>query len=171
MSKWKIIQASPPGTASTVLFNILYGLIEPELPYASEEVLEERDIIVTHECEIRDWDRYSDKYDLYFICSERKSKNRFIPNKHKHRKEDNVCIFQFEDLNETPNYPVSSIVNTVHDKLITFLPESISLNTDTAIDRINKMNKLYESIKNREFSYWDKFYGIHGSHRGRDDGV
>ena len=31
--------------------------------------------------------------------------------------------------------------------------------------RIINMNKLYEEIKDKPFSYEDKFYGIHGSHR------
>ena len=29
------------------------------------------------------------------------------------------------------------------------------------------MNEICEKIKNKKFSYCDKFYGIHGHHRGR----
>jgi hypothetical protein len=35
------------------------------------------------------------------------------------------------------------------------------------VKRINEMNKLFKKIKGKPFSYYDGFYHIHGSHKGR----
>ena len=36
-----------------------------------------------------------------------------------------------------------------------------------ALDRIVKMDEVYSQIKEKPFTYWNKHYHIHGSHRGR----
>ena len=43
----------------------------------------------------------------------------------------------------------------------------IKFNKKTALNRIINMNKKYEEIKNKPFSYVDPFFEIHGSHRNK----
>jgi len=175
MKEWKIVQCSPPrsggeGTGSTVLFNILYGLICPDEPVeGSGTSVDKRGkandinkkIIITHKCNIATWVSQLKMYDLYFICSER-GKNRISPS---YRGRDDVLIFQFKELNETGAYTVEKIVDRVYEKVKNFLPSDVELDKDTAVKRILDMNNFYKNIKDKPFSYYDYFYHIHGSHR------
>lgn len=174
--KTLIIQTSPTHTASTLLVNALYGLI-PDL--SDKKIIGEwvpnwekkfkthfKDIIVL-KCHILNISnlikKYSKKYDLYFVCSERAEKKYFINNKYKSYKR--VMVFDFKELNESETNPVSKIVENIHDKINSVL--NIELNIESGINRINEMNKRYEEIKSKPFSFIDDFYEIHGSHRNR----
>ena len=163
----KIIQTSPCGTASKLLANVVYGLISPntaiDLGKGASDLT--KDMVATHELELDVLlDQLSKKYKLYFIVSERRQHNKTIPAKYYDY--DDIYVFQFEELNETPNNSVTNIVDTVYKKLIDKLP--FTLNKKTAVERVNNMNALYERIKERPFAYYDKFYCIHGHHRGRN---
>jgi len=98
---------------------------------------------------------------LYFVCSERGDK--VIDEKYHHYK--NVLIFNYDELLETETYSVEDIVTNAYNKLIGVLPGDIELNKQDAVERIQKMNLVYEEIKNKPFSYADDFYQLHGSHR------
>jgi hypothetical protein len=74
-------------------------------------------------------------------------------------------IFNYNELLETETYSVEDIINNAYDKLRSFLPDDIELNKQDAIERIHKMNKVYEEIKDMPRSYIDHFYELHGSHR------
>lgn len=170
-----IIQTSPKGTASTVLTNLLYGFICPDRNVEYVEFNQKKihdfkqniNIVKTHSMNIHKIRRFYEKnYDVYFVCSERNERKLFI-NK-EYIKYPNVCVFDYNDLSETPNQTLESIVDTVHDKLHEFLPRSITLCKETAIGRIINMNTLYESIKDKSFEYYDTFYHLHGSHRNRN---
>ena len=173
-----IIQSSPKGTASTVLVNILYGLI-PELantpiiyrdltgtPKFNYEENENIKVIKTHNLNIdRFITLYSKIYQLYFICSERPQLDKRINNKYKLSKYTNIIIFSFDELNETQSNSISNIVNTVYNKINPIL--NIHLDIDSSINRLILMNKKYEEIKEKSFDYSDGFFKIHGSHRNR----
>ena len=167
--EWKIIQASTSRTASTVLSNILYGLIDPYSPISqkgegSGDI--KKSIVVTHNTDIDGWiDRLGEEFTLFFIMSERKDKKRTI--KKKDRDKDNVLVFDFNDLNETLEYSVADIVQCVHCRLKCFLPEYILLNKELAVLRLICMNALYDCIKDKPFSYCENFFHLHGSHRNR----
>ena len=68
---------------------------------------------------------------------------------------------------DTETHKVPDIVSSVSNKMKDFFPWNPNLDVESAIKRINRMNKLYEKIKDKPFSYYDKFYHIHGSHRDR----
>ncbi len=173
-----IIQTSPPGTGSTVLTNAVYGLI-PSLKDKSviyidfqydeiDDKLYETygDIIVlkTHYDNINYLiEKYENKYKLFFLCSERIEKNKFINCEYKFYK--NVLVFQFNELNESETNSINNIIENIYEKLKKML--DIELNIQNGIDRIVSMNNLYEQIKKNSFKYYDKFYHIHGSHRNR----
>lgn len=107
--------------------------------------------------------KYNEKYNLFFICSERKDKNLFIDDKYKSY--DNVVVFDFNELNESETNTIPKIIENIYNKLKNVL--TIELNIENSINRIILMNKRYEEIKQQPFSYIDDFYEIHGSHRNR----
>lgn len=57
---------------------------------------------------------YGKKYNLIFIYSERKEKNKFINKKYKSY--DNVIVFDFNELNETEDYGLEEIVKNIYKK-------------------------------------------------------
>ncbi len=174
-----IIQTSLPHTGSTVLINMLHGFIiknEPVHHVAHFYNISKRiynnnhihnnnvNIFKLHEPNIDEFiEMFSDKYNLYFVCSERGDK--VIDKKYHDYK--NVLIFNYDELLETETYSVEDIVGNAYDKLCSFLPSDIVLNKEDAIDRIQQMNLVYEEIKDKPFSYIDHFFELHGSHRKR----
>lgn len=175
-TNYRIIQYSPTRTASTVLCNILYGLYydNHKVVYADgiqlSESLNSNFIIKTH-CLNTNIDEIISsnlKYKLFFIVSERPEINQIIDNKYKNY--NNVLRFSYtNELNETPDFPISNIVINVNNKLKQFLPKKIHpiMPINNAINRIIDMNKLYSQIKNESFDFIDDYYHIHGSHRNR----
>ena len=168
MNKILIIQASRKFTGSTLLVNILYGLI-PTLHhrYISSENIKNNqfiEIIKTNNINI---DEHVNKYKylykyIYFVCSE-KNENKFHP---KYKNYTNVLIFNLNELNETEEQSIDHIINNVHDKLLEMI--NINLNKELCINRINNMNIFYETIKDRPFNYIEPFYRIHGSTRNKN---
>lgn len=181
-----IIQYSPPHTASTILTNILYGLIEElhdkPVAYFNEKDIKNEDkvgklfekrnvnVIKMHCSEIMTIDKiislYDNEYDTYFFCSERKKEDLFIDAKYKNKnKYKNVFVFTYEQLNEKQN-KIDSVISLIYNNIYHNI-NYISLNIDNAIDRIKNMDMRYEQIKHLPFSYVDEFYHIHGSHKNR----
>lgn len=187
-----IIQTSPCrikniGTCSTILVNALYGMIE-ELHEKNiigfytatnkqsitdnikiiEENFKNVAVIKYHEHNINLLTKmYGDKYELFFICSQRPSCNLFIEKKYKSYK--NVVIFNYIELNETNENTLQNILDNIYNRLYRLFSNCvfIKLNKEIAINRITNMNKRYEEIKHLPFSYIDPFFEIHGSHRNK----
>lgn len=166
-----IFQTSPAHTASTFLVNAIYGMI-PELSdkriiydFFDENDTENIIVFKTHNINIDElMNKYKEKYEVFFVCSERSNKNYLIDEKYK--KYNNVVVFDFEELNETNDNTIIQIVNNIYNKL-TNVFVNIELDKTKCIERINLMNIRYEEIKNNPFSYIDNFFAIHGSHRNR----
>ena len=180
MSKKQILifQTSPLHTGSTILVNALYGLIE-QLKYQpilgdwddlEKRMIDESNnvlVIKSHNLDIDNiMEKYKDKYELFFICSQRPFKNKFI--NQKYISYNNVIIFNFIELNETENNTIPQIIDTIYEKLYKLLCNyEIKLNKESGIERIINMNKRYEKIKHNNFDYIDDFFELHGSHRNR----
>jgi len=171
-----IIQTSPMHTGSTLLVNILYGLFESlkdkKIIFKCNDTWElnagKITILKSHDINIDELiNKYSSRYKLYFVCSERPLKNLLIDSKYKSYK--NVISFYYNELNETPQNPLSKIVDNVGRRVFAMLKncQNITINVSNGIKRISDMNAKYEEIKDLPFSYIDDFYEIHGSHRGR----
>ena len=166
-----IIQTSGTRTGTTILVNMLYGFIiknEPVRFLLSVDNIPRyllnynTNIFKFHNLDIDEFiEKHSDKYNLYFVCSERG--DNVVDEKYHHYK--NVLIFNYDELLETETYSVEDIVNNTYNKLRSFLPDDIELNKQDAVERIQKMNTLYEEIKDKPFSYADDFFQLHGSHR------
>lgn len=165
-----IIQTSPMHTASTFLVNALYGLI-PELNDKKIIGIWDQnfdcfnDIIVikNHDIDIDNLILKYDNYELYFICSERKERNMLIDKKYKLY--NNVCVFDFNELNENKENTLPKIIENIYNKINNML--NVKLDIESGINRINRMNERYAKIKHLSFDYIDDFFEIHGSHRNR----
>jgi hypothetical protein len=168
-----IIQTSLPRTGSTILINMLHGFIMKNERvhhvahfYNISKRIYNNDnninIFKLHEPNIDEFiEMFSDKYNLYFVCSERGDK---VMDK-KYHDYKNVLIFNYHELLETDTYSIEDIVSNAYHKLCNFLPSDIVLNKTDAVERIQKMNILYEEIRDKPFSYVDDFFELHGSHR------
>ena len=160
-----IIQTGNYRTGSTVLVNLLYGFIIPDTnvnflstyldPFTTYSIFKAHeinlDILI---------DKYSDKYDLYFVLSERGG--RITPYS---TKKCNKLVIRYEEILETSTNDIPTIVNNLYDKLRAFLPNEIPLSKESATKRINDMNAEYEKIKDEGFNHINYFYHLHGSHR------
>jgi len=174
----KIAQVSFPQTGSTILCNVLYGFFCPALPITFRDA----DLDLPKDKLVYKSLIYSnstiglnllnnDIYNIFIIMSEREKK---YPEKlQKHPK---VLIFPFQDLIAKDLYNPNSqrslewVILNIYEKSTNFLPPELFTNKDkmikNATERVAGMNRLYEEIKDKPFKYYDKFYHIHGSHRG-----
>lgn len=173
--KTLIVQTSPMHTGSTFLVNALQGLFTllTNEPIMYQEKLDnvekfyKHDIYVfkTHDMDIDNMiKKYGEQYDLYFVCSERKTKKLFIDDKYKTY--NNVIIFDYDEINETNDNPLSLIIDNLYNKISSKI-SNFELDKEKSYQRIINMNNKYEEIKDKPFSYVDKFYEIHGHHRNR----
>ena len=110
---------------------------------------------------------WGDKYNLFFICSERYEYNKLIDPKYKLW--DNVIVFEYNELNETVDNTLDSIVDNIYNKIFDKIPH-LTMDKMTCKYRIDGMNLCYEEIKSKSFDYVVEFYHIHGSHRNRING-
>jgi len=181
-----IFQSSPPHTASTLLVNALYGLFEELqdkfilfdyrneptviLDYKIETEFADKNIVIvkTHNTNIEKLTSlYKDKYELFFVCSQRIKHNLFIDRKYLNY--PNVDVFHYSELNETQENTLSDIIDNIYNRVYRLLSkyDFIKLNKEGSYKRVNNMNQMYNEIKENPFSYIDLFYHIHGSHRNR----
>ena len=80
----------------------------------------------------------------------------------------NVLLFDYNEILETDSYTTDQIIENTYNKLLAFLPESVLLDKETCITRIENMNETYKEIENKDFSHVDDFFQLHGKHRNRD---
>jgi len=176
MNNVKVIQTSPPRTGSTLLLNLIHGFLSPNEKIHWDEHVSEIDDYFISKTHVTDIDIILNKYKqykLYFVVSERndsKVKGLIVD---KYRKYYNVLIINYNEINVTNELSFDNVIDNIFDKFIQFFPlEIVPKKKDILIKadmkkRIVNMNKIVEEIKNKPFSYWDRFYGIHGSHRNR----
>lgn len=168
--KERIIQNSFNGTGSTVVTNLLFGLLCPSCPYfISDTNRQDLDRLISksHNMDYLAWrGKFGDRYDLYFVSTER-DKKIIKPNGF------NILVIPYEKILETEDYSLHLIVDYFYDMCRNFLPEKFFIKNELDIKRdmfkrVDDMNKLYEEIKHRPFhKCHNKFFGIHGNHRGR----
>lgn len=171
-SNIKIIQCSEPHTGSTLLLNLIYGYVCPaeEIHWNTEKLIDKHCITKTHDVEIDKWMKKYPQYKMIFIGSNRENHPKI---NNKYNKYKNVLVIDYKDINETDTNSLEKIVNFTFDKFQNIIPKALRHTNDDAetkqnmITRITNMNKLTEEIKNKPFAYWDRFYGIHGSHKNR----
>jgi len=184
MQKILIFQTSPNHTASTVLVNLLYGLINPlrdkkiradwDDETEWQALLNTTNILVlkSHHTNI---DELIAKYQhlncrLFFIASERYAKGIFFEDQ-KYKRYRNCLFFDFHELNETASWTLENIVDKVLQKLRNHpLLQSLVLSKEDAMARLTKMNQRYNLLQHFPYEFIDEFYELHGSHRDRCKG-
>ena len=177
MKPIRILQTSPHHTGSTFLYNLIAGFLDNK-PYPKsckynydtlpQAIWENNIVIKTHHTNIKNWNNQIKNYSLYFVCTERddqKIKSRLIPEEYKQL--PNVLCIPYPDLLVTKSRELHDITRNIYEKMVNFLPSLMVLNYQQGHDRIVGMNSLYEKIKDKPFSYYDEFYGLHGNHRNR----
>lgn len=177
MKPIRILQASPKHTGSTFLYNLLAGFLDNK-PYPASckynsntlpsDILKNNILIKTHDINIENWSEQIKNYSLYFVCTERddqKIKSCFIPEQYKQM--FNVLCISYEDILVTESQKLDDVTRNIYEKVVNFLPWMMDLNYQQGHDRVVAMNNLYQKIKDKPFSYFDRFYGLHGSHRDR----
>jgi hypothetical protein len=178
IKKILIIQTSPTHTGSTFLINALYGIIEEinnksicgEWSDSYKNYFNNIIVLKCHNTNIDELiKKYSHKYHVYFVCSERPLLNKHINCKYKLY--ENVISFFYRDLLETEKNTIDIIIDNIYNNLKSLLSKhpEIKLNKQNGIERIINMNKRYIEIKDMPFSYIDPFFELHGSHRNRKE--
>ncbi|MAG24338.1 hypothetical protein CMI47_02055 [Candidatus Pacearchaeota archaeon] len=168
---YKIIQASYPGTGSTVLVNCILGLLSPHEHLRFRKTTEEytrfplQTIFKTHHIVLKDWEKIMPNDSIFFALTERRDSTfGDLIDKFKRRGESvrvmcgsppsiallpeechtrsNCVVFQYEELLETPEYTIEQIITTVQKKLLLVLPEVFRA---PLLDNYQKaINRIYE---------------------------
>mgnify|MGYP005988942739 FL=1 len=168
-----VIQTGHMRTGTTLLVNLLYGFISPhekihclwETHHDIQVFHTKCNIYKSHCLNIDEFMRHNqEKYNVFFVCTERDDKK--IDEKYRNMR--NVLLFDYNEILETDSYTTDQIIENTYNKLRAFLPETISLDKETCITRIENMNETYKEIENKDFSHVDDFFQLHGKHRNRD---
>lgn len=173
MNNIRIVQSSPPHTGSTLLMNLIHGLLCPDESALAVEDVTQSLITKTHNINIENIERKFPNYKLYFIMSERNDNKIHSLINNKYRNKNNVLIINYNEILETQSNDLDKVINHIFDKFINFLPkELLPTKSNESLkeamkDRINKMNEICLIMKDKPFAEWDRFTGIHGGHRNR----
>lgn len=164
----KIIQVSPPHTGSTVLANLVVEFFEKNSPVFFTEdffIPEDRIVVKSHNVNLDLWVEKFPEESLYFIISVRDGDD-YMQIEQKYQNWPNVLIFNYNEILATNSLTTKCISENVHKKITNFIDFPGSSSKDLQ-NRFDNMNECYEKIKNKPFSYIDKYYNLHGSHKGR----
>jgi len=162
----KIIQASTAHTGSTVLANCLTEMFDKgKAVRCGVSSLSDKNIVTkTHNVDFEFWSEKYKNEDLFFFVTHRENHKKI--DKH-YMSWDNVVIFQYEEILETESWSVLSICTNIYNKVLSVIE---NINPESIKDmeaRILEMNRIYDQIKDKPFKYYDEYFHIHGSHRGR----
>jgi len=171
----KIIQSSHPHTGSTLLLNLIHGFISPQekIHYSTESLIEKFLITKTHNTNITQLENKYPQYKLFFIMSERNDSKIKAEINNEYKKKSNVLVINYNKLLETNNNSIKNIVDYIFNEFNDFIPKKLKPNKDDDLikddmtKRVKIVNEIVELMKDKSFSEWDKFTGIHGSHRNR----
>ena len=175
ITKFKIIQSSRPRTGSTVLANLLHGYLSPDekIHWDTEKLIHNFLITKTHNINIEHWEKTYPQYKLFFIMSERNDRKVKKIIKSKYRQKSNVLIINYDKLLVNDNNSQKNLINYIFNQFNNFIPKELKPNKDDDLikddieKRFNIMNETVEKLKHKDFSVFDEFTHIHGSHRNR----
>lgn len=172
----KIIQSSPPQTGSTLLLNLIHGFICPqeEIHWSTDDLIDKFLITKTHNINITQLENKYPQYKLFFIMSERNDSKIVSKINNEYKKKSNVLVINYDKLLETNNNSIKNIVDYIFNEFNNFIPKELKPNKDDDLikddmeKRIKIVNETVKLMKDKTFSEWDKFTGIHGHHRNRE---
>lgn len=177
-------------TGSTLVVNIVSELINPGNPIymphdpkitLNNYIKQNPDIDVFKLHDINQIDRHR---HINFIVPIRpglkptKNDNHNGVIKEKYHNFNNVLILYYNDLLYKSIYNPDSVLSEedVVQSISLKMEEKFNIeisneNKILAVQRVKNLDKKYKEIKNLPFGTWDKYYHIHGSHRGRSTEV
>lgn len=117
-------------------------------------------IVKSHDCNVDEWVRKNPDKQIFVVASQRKGVGMFPVYTH-----DLVHLFEYEELLYDTDQGRIDVINHVARVLKQLIP--FEQRTKAALQRVIEMDKCCEEIKDKPFKYYDLFYHIHGSHRGR----
>ena len=153
----KIIQSSYPDTGFTLLLNLIHGFISPQekIHYDTSSLIHEFLITKTHNTNITQLENTYLQYKLFFIMSERNDSKIQAKINNEYKNKSNVLVINYDKLLETYN-SIKDIIDYIFNEFNNFMEE-----------RLNLVNEMVKLMKDKPFSEWDRFTGIHGSHKNR----
>jgi hypothetical protein len=173
---FKIIQSSPEHSGSTLLLNLIHGFLSPdeEIHWDTESLIHNFLITKTHNTNIEHWEKNYPQYKLFFIMSERNDSKIKVLINEQYKTKSNVLVINYDNLLESNNNSLKNIIDYVFNKLNNFIPNEIKRQRDNDLikndmeKRVNILNEIVKQMKDKPFSEYDRFTGIHGSHRNRN---
>ena len=193
-SKNKIVTYTVAHVASTLIANINAGLYEPDKPVTfieSDNILDKnykfpddqitfkshphgKNGIPTHDIDMiyRAIDIRKTE-PIYFVYVNRVDHPIIEAQLDKLILLDYDKILYRSELYTKTNTQLSDVIDYVIGRYATLIPgiEITQSMIDNAIDRVNEMDRRTKEMKTQPFENVDKFYHIHGSHRGRLNGI
>jgi len=172
MRQLRIVQSSYPGTGSTIVANLIHGILAPDEPihWNTARLIDDCLITKTHETDLDALIARYPNFDLYFIDTGREGYEKFDK---KYRQYERVLFIDYNEILETNTNTIKKIVEQFHEKLRSFLPPDTYPPVSerevraSAVARIEKMNAVVAKLSDMPFSECDPFFHIHGSHRNR----
>jgi hypothetical protein len=165
----KIIQSSQPNTGSTLLLNIIHGFISPqeEIHYYTSRLIHEFLITKTHDTNITSIENTYSQYKLFFIMTERNDSKVQAKINNEYKNKSNILVINYDKLLETDNNSIKNIIDYMFNELNNFIPKELKPNKDDDLikndmeERVKRVNETVELMKDKPFSEWDRFTGIH----------
>jgi len=171
----KIIQSSRPRTDSTLLLNLLHGFISPEeeIHWKTEKLIDKFLITKTHNTNITLMEYKYPQYKLFFIMSGRNDSHVQEEIDNEYKKKSNVLVINYDKILVSDNNSIDDIIEFTFNEFNNFLPKEIKPDKDDNLikkdmkKRMEIVNETVINMKDMSFEKWDKFTGIHGSHKYR----
>lgn len=176
----RILLTTPTRTASTVLANVILGLIhhhyplfyhhDPSVRLATYDLFRDNILIKTHDTNVDEILRLSPQYKITIITVIR-NKDMNIAYCNMSQKYPNVLTFDFNEVNEKSFKKTKDYVCNITTKLKEHLPTELTqiLNINQAVLRVKKLNLTYQALKfnTREFEtgFPEPFFRFNGSHK------
>jgi hypothetical protein len=160
-------------TGSTLLTNIIYGLIHPNFPaqfmsIRKKRIIEQPNItIVKTHIKPDILSNMFKQYNLIFLTIRRYDKKVKVKEYTLSNTQHECIVIPYENLLYTSEDSRDNVINYIHDLIKPFIL-NIKLNINDCKTRLNKMENIIEKMKLLPFREYDDFYLIHGGHRFRD---
>ena len=185
-TKYRIGVVSPGHCATILTLNVLLGLIDKDrgAEHSSSHFPTESLVSFTHDLNIDDHTEkikalgFTPLFIVPLRYGDEPTEERWVKKGcEKYRAYSNVTVLDYNKLNKTEENSIENIVDYVHKSLTDMIfcvsnEDAGALwyqqsNKTNAVERIKKMNERYDEIKDKPFSFVDKYYHLHGGHRNR----
>jgi len=170
-----VVISTAPRTGSTLLTNIVYGLLNHSSPvsWLPSSSISNWDlsvfkqsgggpVIVKTHCPVNKLPRITSPKTIYVSLRRAGVGDPYIIDD----PGTGNLVFDYDRLRYESENELREVVEHVKIRLSPCLP-GVRFDTEAAVSRVQRMDERCLDIKDKPFSYVDPFFHIHGSHRGR----